>query len=107
MMTTTHDIQRIDRRYEILVAEDSPTQAQHLARMLAAESDYHVRVVGDGHTALRQARAAPPDLLISDSAMPGPIIPPRVVSSRVAVAASRPTRAYRCSRGGMPVRWTS
>jgi PAS domain S-box-containing protein/diguanylate cyclase (GGDEF)-like protein len=71
MMTTTHDIQRTDRRYEILVAEDSPTQAQHLARMLAAESDYHVRVVGDGHTALRQARAAPPDLLISDIAMPG------------------------------------
>ena len=71
MMTTTHDIERTGRRYEILVAEDSPTQAQHLARMLAAESDYHVRVAGDGSTALRQARAAPPDLLISDIAMPG------------------------------------
>ena len=71
MMTTTHDIERTDRRYEILVAEDSPTQAQHLARMLAAESDYRVRVAGDGYTALRQARAARPDLLISDIAMPG------------------------------------
>ncbi|MBW8898905.1 MAG: response regulator, partial [Massilia sp.] len=71
MMTTTHDIERTARRYEILVAEDSPTQAQHLARMLAAESDYRVRVAGDGHAALRQARAARPDLLISDIAMPG------------------------------------
>jgi PAS domain S-box-containing protein/diguanylate cyclase (GGDEF)-like protein len=71
MMTTTHDTERNDRRYEILVAEDSPTQAQHLARMLAAEADYRVRVAGDGYTALRQARTAPPDLLISDIAMPG------------------------------------
>jgi PAS domain S-box-containing protein/diguanylate cyclase (GGDEF)-like protein len=60
------------RRYEILVAEDSPTQAEHLARVLAQDPDCpaRVRVAADGEAALRLARELAPDLVISDIAMP-------------------------------------
>jgi PAS domain S-box-containing protein/diguanylate cyclase (GGDEF)-like protein len=71
MMMTTHDTERSGRPYDILVAEDSPTQAHYLARLLAAEPDCRVRVAADGRAALHNARAAPPDLVISDIAMPG------------------------------------
>nr|WP_052170248.1 EAL domain-containing protein [Massilia sp. JS1662] len=58
--------------YEILVAEDSPTQAEHLARVLAQDPDCpaRVRVAADGEAALRLARELAPDLVVSDIAMP-------------------------------------
>ena len=70
-MTTTLDRERSGKLREILVAEDSPTQAQHLARLLALDPACRVRVAGDGLAALREAREAPPDLVISDITMPG------------------------------------
>ena len=55
---------------DILVVEDSPTQAQHLSRLLAREPGYRVRIAADGVAALEQMRAARPDLVLSDIAMP-------------------------------------
>jgi PAS domain S-box-containing protein/diguanylate cyclase (GGDEF)-like protein len=59
--------------YDILVAEDSPTQARHLAQLLAQDQDCpaRVRVAADGTAALEAAREHVPDLVISDIAMPG------------------------------------
>ncbi len=56
---------------EILVVEDSPTQAQHLARLLAAEPGWKVRIAGDGSAALAEVARRRPHLVISDIAMPG------------------------------------
>jgi DNA-binding response OmpR family regulator len=55
----------------ILVVEDSPTQAQHLARLLAEEAGWTVRLAADGIEALAEVRRRRPDLVISDIAMPG------------------------------------
>ncbi|MFC5547025.1 EAL domain-containing protein [Massilia aerilata] len=56
---------------DILVVEDSPTQAQHLARLLASEAGWHVRIAGDGASALAEVARQRPHLIISDIAMPG------------------------------------
>jgi len=56
---------------DILVVEDSPTQAQHLVRLLAEEPLWRTRVAPDGLRALDAVRARRPDLVISDVAMPG------------------------------------
>jgi PAS domain S-box-containing protein/diguanylate cyclase (GGDEF)-like protein len=71
-MTTTHKREKSGPVYDILVAEDSPTQAEHLARVLAQDPvcPARVRVAADGEAALRAAREFPPDLVISDIAMP-------------------------------------
>jgi PAS domain S-box-containing protein/diguanylate cyclase (GGDEF)-like protein len=69
-MTTTHERERSGRFYDILLAEDSPTQAEHIARLLEQEPDCRVRLAGDGRAALDAARARTPDLVISDIAMP-------------------------------------
>ncbi|MFL6631511.1 MAG: EAL domain-containing protein [Massilia sp.] len=71
-MTTTHKREKSGPPYDILVAEDSPTQAEHLARVLAQDPvcPARVRVAADGEAALRAARESPPDLVISDIAMP-------------------------------------
>ncbi|MCS0632313.1 EAL domain-containing protein [Telluria mixta] len=71
-MTTTHKREKAGLCYEILVAEDSPTQAEHLARVLAQDPDCpaRVRVAADGEAALRMARELAPDLVVSDIAMP-------------------------------------
>ena len=69
-MTTTHEREQSGRHYDILLAEDSPTQAQHLARLLEQEPDCRVRLAADGHAALEAARERTPDLVISDIAMP-------------------------------------
>jgi PAS domain S-box-containing protein/diguanylate cyclase (GGDEF)-like protein len=55
----------------ILVVEDSPTQAQHLLRLLAEEPGWQVRLAGDGDAALAEVRRRRPDLVVSDVAMPG------------------------------------
>jgi signal transduction histidine kinase len=54
---------------KILVAEDSPTQAERL-RILLKEAGYEVEVANDGDDALMRARQLPPDLVISDVVMP-------------------------------------
>jgi len=56
---------------EILVVEDSPTQAQHLARLLTSEPGWKVRIAGDGSAALAEVARRRPHLVISDIAMPG------------------------------------
>jgi two-component system NtrC family sensor kinase len=53
----------------ILVAEDSPTQADHLRFLLEGEG-YRVDVVGNGRQGLERAQLTPPDLIISDVVMP-------------------------------------
>ncbi|MBI3079114.1 MAG: response regulator [Deltaproteobacteria bacterium] len=53
----------------ILVAEDSPTQAEHL-RLLLEGRGYRVDVAGNGREGLELARAVLPDLVISDVVMP-------------------------------------
>jgi PAS domain S-box-containing protein/diguanylate cyclase (GGDEF)-like protein len=69
-MTITQERTRPGDR-TILVVEDSPTQAQHLARLLGEEPGWRVRVAADGNAALAAVRAERPDLVISDIAMPG------------------------------------
>lgn len=54
---------------KILVAEDSPTQAQRLRMMLQGHG-YEVQVATNGRAALEAARASPPSLVISDVNMP-------------------------------------
>ncbi|WP_156895546.1 GGDEF/EAL domain-containing response regulator [Massilia putida] len=69
-MTTTHERDRSGRSYDILLAEDSPTQAEHIARLLEQEPEFRVRLAADGRDALDAAHARTPDLVISDIAMP-------------------------------------
>lgn len=56
-------------KQRILVAEDSPTQAQHLSLLLQRQG-YTVELVPDGRTGWERVQAAPPDLIISDIMMP-------------------------------------
>jgi signal transduction histidine kinase len=59
-----------NNRGEILIAEDSPTQAEQL-RHLLEERAYTVRVAANGDLALASARESKPTLIISDIVMPG------------------------------------
>ncbi len=54
---------------EVLVVEDSATQAEEL-RQLLEDHGYAVTVAGDGHTALAAARTRRPALVVSDIVMP-------------------------------------
>ncbi|MBI3067868.1 MAG: EAL domain-containing protein [Betaproteobacteria bacterium] len=54
---------------EILIVEDSPTQAEQL-RHLLEERDYAVTVAADGRQGLEAARRRKPALIISDILMP-------------------------------------
>jgi PAS domain S-box-containing protein len=54
---------------EILIAEDSPTQAQQLKHYLSARG-YSVRMVGDGNQAFAAALENQPAMLITDVVMP-------------------------------------
>jgi signal transduction histidine kinase len=56
------------RHARILVADDNADMRAYLTRLLA--KDYDVVAVGDGAAALREARASPPDLVLSDVMMP-------------------------------------
>ena len=60
-----------DLTVEILVVEDSPTQAQHLLRLLGSEPGWQVRIAADGEAALDAVRQRRQDLVVSDIAMPG------------------------------------
>src|SRR6185295_19061637 len=57
------------RRIEVLIAEDSPTQAEHL-RYWLEENGCKVTVAKNGKAALAAAHARKPTLLISDVNMP-------------------------------------
>lgn len=59
----------MNRMVEILVVEDSPTQAAQLQNLLE-ECGYSVRVATDGLSALQSARQHKPHLVISDIVMP-------------------------------------
>ncbi|MGY1746255.1 SpoIIE family protein phosphatase [Blastococcus sp. SYSU D00695] len=52
----------------VLVADDNADMREYLLRLLAPR--YAVTAVADGQEALEAARAAPPDLLVSDVMMP-------------------------------------
>src|SRR2546423_12859708 len=54
---------------KILVAEDSPTQAQRLQHLLEQQG-YHVTIAANGRAALEAARNCKPTLIISDVIMP-------------------------------------
>ncbi len=54
---------------EILIAEDSPTQAQHL-RYILEQQGYQVTAAANGRLALEAARRRKPTLIISDVVMP-------------------------------------
>ncbi len=54
---------------EILVVEDSATQAQYLAQILE-QAGYRVRLAANGREGLAAARAVVPTLVVSDIAMP-------------------------------------
>jgi PAS domain S-box-containing protein/diguanylate cyclase (GGDEF)-like protein len=69
-MTTTHALSPSAPGADILVVEDSPTQAQYLARLLQGTGGYRVRIAADGLAALAQMHAQCPDLVLSDIAMP-------------------------------------
>jgi signal transduction histidine kinase len=57
------------RNAEILIAEDSPTQAEELRHLLEGNG-YEIRLAGDGHEALAAAREHAPGLVITDIVMP-------------------------------------
>jgi signal transduction histidine kinase/DNA-binding response OmpR family regulator len=54
---------------EVLVAEDSPTQARSLQHILQQQG-YHVTVTANGRQALEAARQRKPTIVISDVVMP-------------------------------------
>ncbi|MBI4195207.1 MAG: response regulator [Betaproteobacteria bacterium] len=54
---------------EVLVAEDSPTQARRLQHILEQQG-YHVTVTANGREALEAARQRKPAIIISDVVMP-------------------------------------
>ncbi|GAA3239166.1 response regulator transcription factor [Actinocorallia longicatena] len=54
----------------VLVAEDDPKQAR-LIRLYLEQDGHSVLLVGDGRTALAEARAHTPDLVLLDVMMPG------------------------------------
>jgi PAS domain S-box-containing protein/diguanylate cyclase (GGDEF)-like protein len=56
---------------EILVVEESASQARQLAQQLAGETGWRVRIAVDGAAALSEVARQRPDLVISDIAMPG------------------------------------
>ncbi|MDB6036965.1 MAG: hypothetical protein JWM99_806 [Verrucomicrobiales bacterium] len=58
-----------DRQLEILIAEDSPTQAQRLEHILQ-QNGYSVIVAVNGRLALEAAQRRKPTLIISDVVMP-------------------------------------
>ena len=53
----------------ILIAEDSPTQAEQI-RFMLEDAGYTVAVAADGQQALARIAAAQPDLVVTDLEMP-------------------------------------
>ncbi len=57
--------------FRVLVVDDDPYMAAFLVRLLVQQG-LQADVAADGHTALAQIAAAPPDLVLLDVQMPGP-----------------------------------
>ena len=55
---------------EILIVEDSVTQARHLAHLLSEHGGYHVRISANGAEGLAAARERRPTMIVSDISMP-------------------------------------
>ena len=68
-MSAMSDIQGKPSHAEILIAEDSPTQAEKL-RYLLEEDGYSVIAVSNGRQALAEAHRRKPTLIVSDVVMP-------------------------------------
>jgi PAS domain S-box-containing protein len=68
-VTRGTDTRPADARARILWADDNADTREYVQRLLAPV--YDVVAVGDGPSALREARARPPDLVLSDIVMPG------------------------------------
>ncbi len=66
-MDSTCEIQPDE--FEILIVEDSPTQAERLRRLIRAQS-YRVRVAANGRVALAMMAEHRPQLVLSDIIMP-------------------------------------
>ena len=59
-----------DNGIDILVVEDSATQARLLAQLLEEEGGYRVRTAANGRLGLAAAREARPTMILSDISMP-------------------------------------
>ena len=66
-MTSPHEI--APHEFEILIVEDSPTQAERLRRLIQSKH-YRARVAANGQLALDLIRAHKPHLVLSDIIMP-------------------------------------
>jgi signal transduction histidine kinase len=66
-LDSSHDI--APDELEILIVEDSPTQAERLRRLIQS-SGYHARVAANGKLALAEIRERKPHLVLSDIVMP-------------------------------------
>ena len=66
-MDSSYELQ--PEEFEILIVEDSPTQAERLRRLIQSKS-YRVRVAGNGRLALAMLREHRPQLVLSDIIMP-------------------------------------
>jgi two-component system sensor histidine kinase/response regulator len=62
-----HEIQA--EQFEVLIVEDSPTQAERLRRLIQS-AGYRVRVASNGQRALNLIRERLPQLIVSDIVMP-------------------------------------
>jgi PAS domain S-box-containing protein len=60
----------IGKRQRIILADDDPVQLK-LTRMYFEQLDFHVTTASSASEALASARAAPPDVIVSDVLMPG------------------------------------
>jgi two-component system sensor histidine kinase/response regulator len=59
----------LPQEFEILIVEDSPTQAERLRRLIQSKS-YRARVAANGRLALAMMEEHPPQLVLSDIIMP-------------------------------------
>ena len=66
-MDATYEIDPQD--FEILIVEDSPTQAERLRRLIQSTL-FRTRVAGNGHVALALIKERKPHLILSDIIMP-------------------------------------
>jgi two-component system sensor histidine kinase/response regulator len=66
-LDSTYELQ--SSSFEILIVEDSPTQAERLRRLLQSRS-YRVRAAANGKLALAMIREQKPHLVLSDIIMP-------------------------------------
>jgi len=62
-------IKSVNKCIEILIAEDSHTQAEYLKKVLE-KYKYHITVTHNGEEALASIKKQKPDIVLSDVVMP-------------------------------------